>query len=57
MLRWYVIHTKWAGETVAESNLQRQGYEVYLPRLQQTLRRRDCRSESCRFFRATSFYD
>jgi transcriptional antiterminator RfaH len=40
MLRWYVIHTKWAGETVAESNLQRQGYEVYLPRLQQTVRRR-----------------
>jgi transcriptional antiterminator RfaH len=40
MLRWYVIHTKWAGETVAESNLQRQGYEVYLPRLAQTVRRR-----------------
>jgi transcriptional antiterminator RfaH len=40
MLRWYVIHTKWAGETLAESNLQRQGYEVYLPRVAQTVRRR-----------------
>jgi transcriptional antiterminator RfaH len=40
MLRWYVIHTKWASETIAESNLQRQGYEVYLPRLVQKARRR-----------------
>ena len=40
MLRWYVIHTKWAGETIAESNLQRQGYEVYLPRLAHAVRRR-----------------
>ena len=40
MMRCYVIHTKWASETVAESNLQRQGYEVYLPRLARTVRRR-----------------
>ena len=40
MMRWYVIHTKWAGEPIAESNLQRQGYEVYLPRLALTVRRR-----------------
>ena len=40
MLRWYVIHTKWASETIAETNLQRQGYEIYLPRLAQTVRRR-----------------
>ena len=38
MLRWYVIHTKWANETLAESNLKRQGYEVYLPRLAQKVR-------------------
>ena len=40
MLRWYVIHTKRATETFAESNLQRQGYEVYLPRFAHTVRRR-----------------
>ncbi len=40
MLRWYLIHTKPAGEVVARSNLERQGYEVYLPRLVQPVRRR-----------------
>lgn len=39
MLRWYLIHTKPSGEALAESNLGRQGYEVYLPRLVQAVRR------------------
>lgn len=33
MLRWYLIHTKSSGEMSAEMNLERQGYEVYVPRL------------------------
>lgn len=40
MSRWYLVHTKRAGEAVAEANLQRQGYKVYLPRLAQAVRRR-----------------
>jgi len=40
MLRWYLIHTKPAAEGVARANLERQGFEVYFPRLQQPLRRR-----------------
>jgi transcriptional antiterminator RfaH len=39
MLRWYLIHTKPVREGVAEANLQRQGYDVYLPRIQQPVRR------------------
>lgn len=39
MLRWYLIHTKPSGEVLALTNLQRQGYHVYLPRLLQTVRR------------------
>jgi transcriptional antiterminator RfaH len=39
MLRWYLIHTKPAREAVAEANLQRQGYEVHLPRVLQPVRR------------------
>jgi transcriptional antiterminator RfaH len=40
VLRWYLIHTKPAAEAVAQANLDRQGFEVYFPRLQQpTLRR------------------
>lgn len=35
MLRWYLIHTKPSAESVAQTNLERQGYEVYLPRLMQ----------------------
>ena len=35
MFRWYLIHTKPSGEMAAEDNLERQGYEVYLPRLAQ----------------------
>ena len=39
MLRWYLIHTKAAAEAVAQLNLRRQGYEVYLPRVSQPVRR------------------
>jgi transcriptional antiterminator RfaH len=35
MLRWYLIHTKPVREGVAEENLRRQGYEIYLPRMLQ----------------------
>jgi transcriptional antiterminator RfaH len=38
--RWYLIHTKPASEVAARVNLERQGYEVYLPRLLQSLRQR-----------------
>lgn len=38
--RWYLVHTKPQKETVAERNLQRQGYETYLPLIQQPRRRR-----------------
>jgi transcriptional antiterminator RfaH len=31
--RWYLIHTKASAETLAQVNLERQSYEVYLPRL------------------------
>jgi transcriptional antiterminator RfaH len=32
MRRWYVIHTQPKGEIRAKANLERQDYEVYLPR-------------------------
>jgi transcriptional antiterminator RfaH len=38
MLRWYVIRTKPSRESVAEANLRRQGYEVYVPRMLQHAR-------------------
>ncbi len=37
---WYVVHTKPRREAVAADNLQRQGYTVYLPRLQRRKYRR-----------------
>jgi transcriptional antiterminator RfaH len=40
MLRWYVIQTKPSRESLAEANLQRQGYEIYVPRVAQSMRRR-----------------
>jgi transcriptional antiterminator RfaH len=40
MWRWYVVHTKPLGEETARLNLERQGYDVYFPRLQQPARRR-----------------
>jgi transcriptional antiterminator RfaH len=45
MLRWYVIQTKPSRECVAEANLRRQGYEVYVPRMLQSVRRRGQWSE------------
>jgi transcriptional antiterminator RfaH len=38
MQRWYLVHTKPSGESLAQSNLERQRYEVYLPRVAQTVR-------------------
>ena len=32
MRLWYVVHTQPQGEARAKANLERQGYEVYLPR-------------------------
>lgn len=40
MLSWYLIHTKPHGECVAQANLERQGYEVYFPKVLQPVRRR-----------------
>lgn len=39
MFRWYLIHTKPSGEATAQENLERQGYEVYLPRAVRPVRR------------------
>ena len=39
MLRWYLIHTKPSSEALAQENLKRQGYEVYVPRALQSVRR------------------
>ena len=39
-MRWYLIQTKPSREALAQTNLQRQGYEVYLPRVLQCVRRR-----------------
>lgn len=38
MKRWYVVYTKTGQEQVAEGNLLRQGYEVYLPRYRRRIR-------------------
>ena len=38
MLRWYLIHTKPLSEGVAQTNLERQGYETYVPRATQAVR-------------------
>ena len=40
MSHWYAVHTKPRQETVAEQHLQRQEYEVYLPRILKYRRRR-----------------
>ena len=39
MFRWYLIHTKPLSEAVAQTNLERQGYQVYFPRALQRVRR------------------
>src|SRR5580700_3557068 len=33
VLRWYLVRTKPSREAVAQTNLERQGFEVYCPRL------------------------
>jgi transcriptional antiterminator RfaH len=38
MLRWLLVHTKPCGEEIARSNLERQQYAVYFPRVLQTTR-------------------
>jgi len=40
MKQWFAVYTKSRKEALAEVHLQRQGYEVYFPRLQQTRRYR-----------------
>ncbi|MBT9612757.1 MAG: transcription/translation regulatory transformer protein RfaH [Burkholderiales bacterium] len=37
---WYLIYTKPRQETLAQENLERQGYGVYLPKVRQMRRRR-----------------
>lgn len=39
MESWFVVHTKPKQEFIAEANLQRQGFQVYLPRIKQSRRR------------------
>jgi transcriptional antiterminator RfaH len=38
MLRWYLVHTKPSREAIAQDNLERQGFEVYFPRLKHIVR-------------------
>lgn len=38
--RWYLVHTKPCGESLAREHLQRQGYETYLPRVSVPAHRR-----------------
>ena len=40
MNHWYAVHTKPRQEAVAEKNLRRQDYEVYLPQILERRRRR-----------------
>jgi transcriptional antiterminator RfaH len=39
VLRWYVVQTKRWAEATAQTNLERQGYEVYFPRAVQLVPR------------------
>ena len=38
-LAWYLVYTKPQQERVANDNLQRQGYETYLPMLRKRVKR------------------
>ena len=38
---WYLVYTKPRGENIALTNLERQGYETYLPLMRQRRRRRN----------------
>jgi len=40
-LRWHLVFTKPRGEDTAKINLERQGYRVYFPRVQQKILSRD----------------
>lgn len=40
MKRWYCVHTKPRNELTAEEHLERQGYEIFLPLIRQSRRRR-----------------
>lgn len=44
--RWYLVYTKPRQERVARTNLERQGYETYLPLMRKSLRRRGRRTTS-----------
>lgn len=44
--KWYLVYTKPRQERVARTNLDRQGYEIYLPLMRQSLRRRGRRTTS-----------
>jgi len=44
--KWYLVYTKPRQERVARTNLGRQGYEIYLPLMRQSLRRRGRRTTS-----------
>lgn len=39
MLRWYLVRTKRAREATAQAQLERQGYQTYLPRFVQSVKR------------------
>ena len=41
MLNWYAVQTKPRQEAIAELNLERQGYQTYLPKILLRKRRRD----------------
>ena len=41
MLSWYAVQTKPRQEAIAELNLERQGYQTYLPKILLRKRRRD----------------
>ena len=43
--RWYLVYTKAKQENVARQNLERQGYEIYLPRIRH-LRKRGSKAVS-----------
>ncbi len=44
--QWYLVHTKPLAERTAQVHLERQGYATYLPRLVQTVRRKQRWTES-----------
>ena len=46
MKRWYLVHTKPRKEKLAQANLQRQDWEVYLPLLLSRRRRRGAWAEA-----------